>query len=369
MRRKKTHDDFVADIRRKYGSTIIVVSKYEGKNTNMTFFCTRCRKTFEREAISVSREQGKYKRLCPRCDSVHAIGRARKKLSENVSFSSNKSDAEANFTCSRCGFSEIVNIFEFLEEPLCHCQSRKKLNREFYIYVNSSDNSEFVPITRYKNARTKVDFIHSKCGHVTSYSPIHFYQQKMKCIKCEAKRFSSIKTLARDISVETNYSYALLHQDSIKSGHIKVIHTKCGEVMDTTVDKFRRGARCGICDSSKGESAITEVLANKALKFSTQYRIDECKHKRALPFDFAVFSSNDFLAGLIEYDGEQHFRPISYFGGEENYEGVKLRDAIKTKYCDDNGIPLLRIPYTEFDNIEAIVTKWLNKIKDHTIAA
>ena len=35
-------------------------------------------------------------------------------------------------------------------------------------------------------------------------------------------------------------------------------------------------------------------------------------------------------------------------------------DTIKTKYCEDNNIKLIRIPYWEFDNIENILIKELN---------
>ena len=39
------------------------------------------------------------------------------------------------------------------------------------------------------------------------------------------------------------------------------------------------------------------------------------------------------------------------------FEQNKIRDSIKTKYCLDNGINLIRIPYTEFNNIENILKK------------
>ena len=50
---------------------------------------------------------------------------------------------------------------------------------------------------------------------------------------------------------------------------------------------------------------------------------------------------------------------VDYFGGDETLEKTKLRDNIKTKYCEDNHIKLIRIPYWDFDNIEQILTKEL----------
>ena len=53
---------------------------------------------------------------------------------------------------------------------------------------------------------------------------------------------------------------------------------------------------------------------------------------------------------LIEYDGDQHFKPIKYFGGEEKYNILKNNDEIKNEYCKTHKINLIRIPYTFSEN-------------------
>ena len=52
------------------------------------------------------------------------------------------------------------------------------------------------------------------------------------------------------------------------------------------------------------------------------------------------------LLYLIEYDGKQHFKPIEWFGGAENFKKQQRRDKIKDNYCQLHNIPLLRLPYT-----------------------
>jgi hypothetical protein len=42
-------------------------------------------------------------------------------------------------------------------------------------------------------------------------------------------------------------------------------------------------------------------------------------------------------------------------GGIKGFEQVKYLDEIKNKYCLDNNINILRIPYTKFNNIEKIL--------------
>ena len=50
---------------------------------------------------------------------------------------------------------------------------------------------------------------------------------------------------------------------------------------------------------------------------------------------------------LIEYDGEQHFKKDSIF----NYEYTHKHDLMKTQWCKENNIPLIRIPYTHYNDL------------------
>lgn len=65
---------------------------------------------------------------------------------------------------------------------------------------------------------------------------------------------------------------------------------------------------------------------------------------------------------VIEYQGEQHYKPIEYFGGKKEFEERKRNDKIKRNYCRTNKIPYLEIKYTEFDRIEEILTKKLTEL-------
>jgi len=61
-----------------------------------------------------------------------------------------------------------------------------------------------------------------------------------------------------------------------------------------------------------------------------------------LPFDFYV--NNKYL---IEYDGEQHYDQKSIF----DYEYTHKHDLIKSQWCKENKIPLIRIPYTRYKDL------------------
>lgn len=48
----------------------------------------------------------------------------------------------------------------------------------------------------------------------------------------------------------------------------------------------------------------------------------------------------------IEYQGQQHYEPIEYFGGNESYKYTVSRDEKKRHLCEKNKVVLLEWPYT-----------------------
>lgn len=113
---------------------------------------------------------------------------------------------------------------------------------------------------------------------------------------------------------------------------------------------------------SSYEQKVEEYLIEIKIKYERQYRFDDCKYKKKLPFDFYL---NDFNA-CIEVDGEMHFKRIEAFEREyDNFETARLRDEIKTEYCKNNSIPLLRIPYYNFnkdDSYKRIISNFVSNI-------
>ena len=114
-------------------------------------------------------------------------------------------------------------------------------------------------------------------------------------------------------------------------------------VFEQTPNSHLRGSGCPICKTSKGELEIQRILYNKNIKYITQYTFDNCKNKRKLPFDFYLPDYNM----CIEFDGKQHYETIKYWGGEETLIKTKNNDKIKTNYCKNNNIKLIRIKYNE----------------------
>lgn len=54
----------------------------------------------------------------------------------------------------------------------------------------------------------------------------------------------------------------------------------------------------------------------------------------------------------IEYQGEQHYKPIKVFGGSEQIEKNKKRDMEKVKKCTNNDISIIHVfPKYEFHSV------------------
>ena len=137
------------------------------------------------------------------------------------------------------------------------------------------------------------------------------------------------------------FFYCTIHNEYYYQAPYDALSGKCG---------------CSKCQNrSIGERAVSKFFEDSNITYVSQYRFEDCKNIRTLPFDFYLPDYNT----CIEYDGELHYKAVDYFGGDDALRNTKCRDEIKTQYCKENNIKLIRIPYWEFDNIEEILNKEL----------
>ena len=134
----------------------------------------------------------------------------------------------------------------------------------------------------------------------------------------------------------------------------------CGNEFTALPARINNGhiTSCGCASQSSGERLIINILEELNAKFEPQYLFRDCRNVNVLRFDFAVFDDSNLLY-LIEYDGKQHFEPISLFGGLKGFKDRQKRDEIKNNYCKQYNIPLLRIPYTfSLEEIKKIIYEY-----------
>jgi Probable Zinc-ribbon domain len=128
----------------------------------------------------------------------------------------------------------------------------------------------------------------------------------------------------------------------------------------------KRTTGCPVCKESHGEKRIGSFLLQKEYKFDREVRFDTCRNKFTLPFDFSIKLSNGKLV-LVEYNGQQHYKNFGigkWIVDEIEFKKLQKRDNIKKKWAKDNKIPLLIISYKNFNKIETILERFLNKYND-----
>ena len=139
---------------------------------------------------------------------------------------------------------------------------------------------------------------------------------------------------------------------------------KCPREFESAVSHIKNGTWCPKCNESKGEKSITEYLTRLGYNNQAQTKFNNCRDNKPLPFDNAIISTDTNLDILIEFDGEQHFSSIEFFGGEEGYKKRVKHDILKNKFCLENNYVLLRIAYTEVDYIELLIDKAIEASKN-----
>lgn len=141
----------------------------------------------------------------------------------------------------------------------------------------------------------------------------------------------------------------------------------CGNEVIVTSTYLMTGQThsCG-CLNSYYNAYIQKLLDNMKIKYRAEYPI--CIDNSRYRFDFYLPEYNL----IIEYDGEQHYKPMRYHDDEDknilDFRKRQERDKIKNNYCKENNINLLRIPYYEKNNIDSIIIDCLQRLNEKGVA-
>lgn len=273
--------------------------------------------------------------------------------------------------CWHCGktFKQSFQSFRNSKHKACKkcayyllARERSKTTEEFKREVYSLEGDNYEVLGEYFNAKTKIKMKHKECGYEYYVTPRAFLEQGNRCVKC-----GEYKKMPHEVFLEKVYNlvgdeYTVLEEYKTSMDKINIKHNKCRNVWFTTPNNFLAGTRCPYCQRSTGEEKIAKVLENNKIKYNEQQTFDNCKYINPLFFDFYLPEHNL----CIEFDGRHHFELCGFGEKDKNkiikkFNNIKKRDQIKNKYCKDNDIKLLRIPYWDFDNIENIINEQILK--------
>jgi len=251
--------------------------------------------------------------------------------------------------CSDHGIFEQVPGAHLRGQICKKCNNEKSnIGKTEFIKISKKihNNKYDYSLVEYNNNKTKIKIICPIHGEFKQRPDSHL--QGKGCNKCaiiykkhnlQNKDFIEISKKIHN----NKYNYSLVNYENGRT-KVKIICPIHG-IFEQIPYNHSKGLGCHKCKESSGESIIHNYLTDNNIKHDREKKFDGCIDKQHLRYDFYIPEKNI----CIEYNGEQHYKPIKYFGGLKTYEYIKNHDTIKKKYCIENNIKYLEIRYD--DNI------------------
>lgn len=365
MPKKLNQEEFETKVKAN-NPNIDILSKYDGQYSRVIRRCNVCGDIREQSAKSLLRKGG-----CRYC-AVLKLGEKKRKTHEDFIKQMKEKHPNIEVVSQYRSMNDKVSLRCKIDgtewEPYAHtilsevigCPTcwKKAFNRKDYDGIMQDINEKFPKIqslSKFKNASEKGKFKCLECGYEWETKPtVLINRSKYGCPRCCGKaRVTEEEMIARvkETNPRVEYISGYTFMDERATFKCKL----CGNIWDTRIYSILTGCGCPKCNMSHAEIQIEKYLDSVNVRFEEQKVFEDCKNVKVLPFDFYLPDYNI----LIEAMGEQHYRSVEFFGGEKKFERVQKNDRIKKKYCKDNNIKLIEIPYTDFDRIEEILDNYL----------
>jgi hypothetical protein len=341
----------------------IFIKSYSKQNRlHITYKCNKCSNQFDCSFLNYKSKERctcESKREYTDHNSVKAyIERQGEILKSNYINSRTKLEIQ----CCKCNGIYKIRFDQYKVGSRCNCCNiyKKKTLDEVSKFI--SERGCKLLSKAYENCSVELEIQCNNCENTfkTTYTG---FRQGTRCRNAQCDLNPNGKIFTHDY-VE---NYIKQCGDKLMSqydGPEKKVEILCGTCNKTFLCKFivYKGTfrRCHCNKASAGERAIELYLINKNIKFERQKKINGCKNKSVLRFDFYL-SDYDIL---IEFDGLQHFKAIEQFGGEKGYAYTAKNDIIKNIFCIQNNKKLLRIYFKQLNKIDNILDNYLDNHKN-----
>ena len=205
-----------------------------------------------------------------------------------------------------------------------------------------------------------------QCGTIKEVKISYITNGRSKDCGCGRKKMLS-KTLTKNLVGQRFGKLIVLEMLDERSSNGKIMYRckcDCGNEVNVVGNSLAtyHTLSCG-CLVSYWNMYIQQFLEKNKIEYKSEYTI--YIGDNYYRYDFYLPKYNLF----IEYDGQQHYEPVRFHGSniEDNireFQKVQEHDKIKSQYCKDNNINLLRIPYWETKNIETIINNCLQRLSE-----
>ena len=198
------------------------------------------------------------------------------------------------------------------------------------------------------------------CGTIKSIRSDQLTSGKTKscgCLNTEKRKermskIGSKTTIRQDLTGQDFGYWHVIDRAQNQNNHVAWnCICKCGTKRIVLGQSLKSGVSqsCGCLKMSHGQKKIFDLLTKENIPFEKEYIISDLFFttvNNKARFDFYVKDSY-----AIEYDGQQHFKPMDQNYFKHGIEKISQYDKLKNEYCKKNNIPLIRIPYTHYNQL------------------
>lgn len=299
--RKKTHEQFINEML-NVDDSIEILEKYINSRTKIKCRCKKCNFEWERIPNDLLRGFG-----CPKCNN---------------------------------------NIYYTPEQ----------FKNEFYKVNNSIEL-----LTDFNGHKTPILCKCKKDGYEWNAYPYDLINNRSGCRKCNGRVTTTIDEFIKRLN-EINSDILVIGDYINNKTPIKLKCKICNHIWSARPDNlFNERCGCPECMRSKYklEVFVKKYLDNNNILYKRDVRFDDLRGVggKPLSYDFELIPKRI----LIECQGEQHYSPVKYFGGEEKFKIQKEHDKRKIEYAKNNNYKLIEINKKDLKNIDDILNDILIK--------
>ena len=348
MSKKKTTEQFIEEARLIHGDKYDYSKvEYENNKKPVCIICPEHGEFWQAPQNHLSQKQG-----CPLCNhrsykytTEEFIQRAREVHGNKYDYSKVVYETGRKKVCIIC-----PEHGEFWQTPQKHlsgqgcarCYGNVKMTQEEFIerankiHRGKYDYSKVV----YNGYDKKVCIICPEHGEF--WQTPHSHLAGQGCQECYGnKRYTTEKFIEKARKVHGDkYNYSKVEYENNKKP-VCIICPEHGEFWQAPFNHIIERQGCPKCAEELNiseQKLITFFQENTDYKIITHYMTDWLGKKH-----LDIYLPEKKIG--IEYQGAQHFCPISVFGGDEGYEATKRRDKEKYVLCEENGVKLFYITY------------------------
>lgn len=367
---------------------------YENNKTHLKLYCDKCGKYWTSATYNRFTCGGTN---CPNClkikeeDAIVKITNICKSLNYTFLYFCDKNGTKTEWAgshthlflhCNNCGNEwygcSYDNFIRGRKCPKCKSYFREA-GRNSFLKRCKEKNWEIIGYFNEENKDvgwekcTKIRLKCLNCGFIWDKSKSLIYG-KAGCPNCAKKLIGEMhktkenKCLPKILELCDKRNYKFLgycdrNGDDAEwhgsSTYLKLQCLNCGQIWKTcTYYNFTHHLRgCPKCKQSHLETEIRDLLLQNGIMFQEQKRFEWLGQKS---LDFFIPTKNI----AIECQGKQHFIPVEPYGGEDEFEKIKIRDCDKKSLCEQNGITLLyfsnlkiKYPYEVIEDKDILLNK------------